>query len=199
MPTPLTLPNIGCYDNNSSFLVFSRNRFPSSFRNIPLLLVPFQFFYWKCTINIKTSHDSCRFTPSFPHLTMCDTSLHHQWAFPPPPEASRMLWTTSVRALYIKQFLACVGTLRHTVSRGVTLCDLIISRVLVTQLDTTKASGPDRIPARLLKECSKKITPRLCCPLKTIGPFCYFHGTIRLIYDHIQHFVSQTEMVFFTN
>ena len=29
-------------------------------------------------------------------------------------------------------------------------------------LDTTKASGPDRIPPRLLKECSQQIAPSLC-------------------------------------
>ena len=29
-------------------------------------------------------------------------------------------------------------------------------------LDTSKASGPDGIPARLLKECSQQITPSLC-------------------------------------
>ena len=29
-------------------------------------------------------------------------------------------------------------------------------------LDTSKASGPDRIPARLLEECRDQITPSLC-------------------------------------
>ena len=30
-------------------------------------------------------------------------------------------------------------------------------------LDASKASGPDGIPARLLKECSSQIAPKLCC------------------------------------
>ena len=30
-------------------------------------------------------------------------------------------------------------------------------------LDTSKASGPDGIPARLMKGCSQQIAPSLCC------------------------------------
>ena len=32
----------------------------------------------------------------------------------------------------------------------------------LSELDTTKACGPDKIPARLLKECSEQIAPSLC-------------------------------------
>ena len=32
----------------------------------------------------------------------------------------------------------------------------------LSELDTTKSCGPDKIPARLLKECSEQITPSLC-------------------------------------
>ena len=32
----------------------------------------------------------------------------------------------------------------------------------LSELDTTKASGPEKIPARLLKECSEQIAPTLC-------------------------------------
>ena len=32
----------------------------------------------------------------------------------------------------------------------------------LSELDTTKACGPDKIPARLLKECSVQIAPSLC-------------------------------------
>ena len=33
---------------------------------------------------------------------------------------------------------------------------------LLSELDTTKACGPDKIPSRLLKECSEQIAPSLC-------------------------------------
>ena len=51
------------------------------------------------------------------------------------------------------------------------ITDMEISQIEVTvdevmerlsELDTTKACGPDKIPARLLKECSEKIAPGLC-------------------------------------
>ena len=32
----------------------------------------------------------------------------------------------------------------------------------LSKLDTTKACGPDKIPARLLEECSEQIAPSLC-------------------------------------
>ena len=32
----------------------------------------------------------------------------------------------------------------------------------LSELDTTKACGPDKIPAHLLKECSEQIAPSLC-------------------------------------
>ena len=32
----------------------------------------------------------------------------------------------------------------------------------LSELDTTKACRPDKIPARLLKECSEQIAPSLC-------------------------------------
>ena len=32
----------------------------------------------------------------------------------------------------------------------------------LSELDTSKASGPDKIPARLLKKCSEQIAPSLC-------------------------------------
>ena len=32
----------------------------------------------------------------------------------------------------------------------------------LSELDTTKSCGPDKIPARLLKECSEQIAPSLC-------------------------------------
>lgn len=42
----------------------------------------------------------------------------------------------------------------------------------VGNLDTSKASGPDGLPARLLKECNQQIAPSICClfnlSLKTI-------------------------------
>ena len=51
------------------------------------------------------------------------------------------------------------------------ITDMEISQIEVTvdevierlsELDTTKACGPDKIPARLLKECSEQIAPSLC-------------------------------------
>ena len=32
----------------------------------------------------------------------------------------------------------------------------------LSDLGTTKACGPDKIPAHLLKECSEQIAPRMC-------------------------------------
>ena len=51
------------------------------------------------------------------------------------------------------------------------ITDMEISQIEVTvdevmerlsELDTTKACGPDKIPARLLKECGEQIAPSLC-------------------------------------
>ena len=40
------------------------------------------------------------------------------------------------------------------------LADEVTERL--SELDTTKAYGPDKIPARLLKECSEQVAPSLC-------------------------------------
>ncbi|CAB3998405.1 Hypothetical predicted protein, partial [Paramuricea clavata] len=89
-------------------------------------------------------------------------------------------------------------------------------------LDPFKASGPDGIPARLLKECSQQIAPSLCSLFnlslhlvgflpsgnqqtshqfikkirrsqrKTIGPFRYCQLSVKF-HDHILHHISQAQ------
>ena len=73
-----------------------------------------------------------------------------------------------IRHFFLSIFLLCLSP-NNLWPRSITVNILpallsLMDEVMecLSELDTTKACGPDKIPARLVKECSKQIAPSLC-------------------------------------